>query len=252
VLAFVAVLFFQHQQATEELEPKKPDILEKLAIRWTPYAKFNSLDEIELLLDKNVDELAPDRCLNFSFGSIRQIDWGGAIRVNTCREYFSADRQGGVEPFHTEWVKSCYWYLCGHLYFFQKAQPAQKSYLKEFSFKNDWRNLPLHDIFSAGEMGMVPVSVADRAEKREFGDYYMEGGYDRKKEDSARYFWNFKLRLFGWGDFNNDGIEDILLWYTSEEHNKRFSVSGYVVVSRVDTEGKIFIVEKWTGGKTER
>lgn len=218
-------------------------------IRWTTYAHFSRLDEIEFLLDEAVKNLAKDLygdassfyCQDMGFSRGEET-----IQVNTCREYRRARESGfNVHPSQEEHVKACFWYPCGYLYFFQKAQPSERSNIGNFDLAEEWTDLPLYDIFGAGQMGMVSREVVDMAEIWESGDYYIQGGYEGALPGYGdNYSWSFELRLLGWGDFNGDGLEDILLWKSDSEYLRRYAGRGYAVISQEDD---MFWVEGWYG-----
>ncbi len=247
-LTIFGVRAFLNQKTDQYLITDKE--AKNIKVRWTPYVKFEDLNEIDQLLDKNIADFFDSwHCENIYLDRYK-----GEIvnyRINSCNDYFISIKEG-YYPYVTmasEVVKSCILYPCGYLTLFEKAEESERSYLEDFNLSQRWRELPLYEIFSAGKMGMISKELVDEIIIKESGDYHIKGEsvIDRTYSFSGESYedgWSFELQLIGWADFNSDGVEDLLIWHNYNQKEARYTVSGYSIVSKISKDGEIFLVEK--------
>ncbi len=233
--------FWLNNQKQESVKETK-----KIEIKWTPYVKFEDVNEINQYLNKEITDFYNNLyCENIALDRHKEDEVNHTI--NSCNDYFFAIREGFsvYTAMASETIKSCILYPCGYLHLFEGAESSEKSYFKNFRLKENWRELPLYQIFSAGEMGMVRKELVDASVIEDYGDYYIKGSAEAEIEslhgDTYQEGWSFELQLMGWADFNGDGIEDLLIWHSYNRKGARYVVNGYSVVSRAYEDEEIFL-----------
>ena len=160
-----------------------------------------------------------------------------------CREYLGLSEKG----FHAEssysiamesWFKS----TCYPLQYLEKALPSRISHLKNFRLANEpLENLPLTlDLILSGDDERAAKAALEKGMTwRDFApDAKVEVTNPNeiliKREDSET-----KLTLLAWGDFNHDGVEDILLGVGHSVPSGTYSHYGHAILTRLEKGGKL-------------
>ena len=210
-------------------------------VRWTSEVKLKDLKEIDALLNKPASaDFGKDDSLTMDLGG-DQID---ASNVS-CNEYFYLKYQG-YEPFSNAdqgAEGSSLKIPCNTLQYLKKAQPSKISYLHDFKLADDpLKNLP-------STFGLHLYSNEEVASARAKGLSWKEFAPSAKVEvknpdnisiiqDSEGELSGIDISLLAWGDFNGDGIEDILLSVThlTGASGHDFSIA---VITKTSKDGKI-------------
>ena len=160
-----------------------------------------------------------------------------------CREYLGLKEKG----FHAEdtysiamesWFKS----ICYSLRYLKKALPSRISHLKDFQLANEpLKNLPLTlDLILSGddereakaalEKGMTWKDFAPDAKV----EVINPNNIMIKRKDSET-----SLILLAWGDFNHDGVEDILLDVNHSVTSGTYRDYSHAILTRLAKDGKL-------------
>ncbi len=182
--------------------------------------------------------------------SLRLVSEDGRNRtVRTCREYLCANSEGfqaldrgerNREIVHFE-------FPCLTFQFFQKSGDSKESYLSEFNLKDHFLELPLTEIFGLDQMGMLTNDIEDVLNSKitEMSDTIIRGeNLDITHERG--YPFSFEILLMGWGDFDGDGIEDVLLYTDITDSFWGYSNLAPVIISRLSNDTPITIIKRWS------
>ena len=165
-----------------------------------------------------------------------------------CREYLGLKEKG----FHAEdtysiamesWFKS----TCYSLRYLEKAIPSRISYLKNFRLTNaPLKNLPLTlDLILSGDDEREAKAALEKG--MTWKDFAPDAKVEVtnpneiviKREDSET-----NLTLLAWGDFNHDGVEDILLDVSHSVTSGTYRDYGHVILTRLEKDGKLVQIMK--------
>lgn len=211
-------------------------------VRWTSEVELKDLKEIDALLNKpGIADFGKDDSLTMELGG-DQID---ASNVS-CNEYFYLKYQG-YEPFSNAdqgAEGSSLKIPCNTLQYLKKAKLSKISYLHDFKLADDpLKNLPL-------TLGYHLSSDEEVASARAKGLSWKEFEPNAKVEvknpnnisiviqDSEGEFAGTDISLLAWGDFNGDGIEDVLVSVThlTGASGHDFSIAA---ITKTSKDGKI-------------
>ena len=225
--------------ATNRLYPAFASIVsENHPIRWTSEIKIKSLDEIEGIFNKSIDMSKA--------GTNSSLELTGKnnekITVVTCNEYFGLKDKGYyARTTYDIAMESWFQEGCEVLKLLSDAKPSEISYLSEFRLSVDAVNI-LPPTFGF----QVSGDNTDKAEKlaregKKFIDY--DKDIEVKMEDNDTISiegegYNGKLSLLAWGDFNGDGIEDLMFnvyYHTSGS----YSHNGFQWVTKLSENAEI-------------
>lgn len=231
------------------------DINTRYSVRWTPYAKIEKLKEIDSLFSKPVAELntiynESEYAGNFKDSVVlSKIDDDSVDIINvenfdTCSDYLNYEKQGyGALYPGSLTIERFFWFACDYLLLFKDAKPSNMSYVSNFNLENDWKKLPLDEIFGVGQMGNCiwpeGKDIVIGSEVKEYDKYHIKGFNPNVDVgiDQPEMGWDFGIYLIGWGDFlKNDGIEDLLLWVDSTSCLRNGANGNYVILSKTDKD----------------
>jgi len=196
----------------------------KLKIRFTKYFPIKNYDELDSLLDKPIGT-------RDCFFLRKETESGSLIFTNavTPREYNELRWNQGWYPYTTfdETMASPFRELLGEIELLKKARPAEKSFVKNLRFdKIKLNELPVELItwesIDTNLLYFTDVFADARIiETNEFSITFMSGPHKNIEEYGMTAEEELKgsgenkvvLTILAWADFNNDGIEDILIEY---------------------------------------
>jgi len=217
IISFVFLLTPTVQVASyagEEFAEPRP-------VRWTPFIKIKSLNDIEQAIDE-YDDLAT----RISYGSTDDPnahvltmvcdDGSPEVKVNTGREYLDYVSKG--------YYPKSNWDILFQFRFFdnvvvlkklQEAKPSTVSYISDFSLNEDCLDilpptlaLTLTDDTSlrAAEKKGISWKKYDPSIHITKRENTYEISVESPEKDTSSV-----ITHVGWGDFNNDSIEDVML-----------------------------------------
>lgn len=163
------------------------------------------------------------------------------IYVRTCREYHSAVMQG-YEPTNTYAIKTSVWFkeIGGLLLALEGAAAPQRSYIS--NPKVGVTNLDLIPF------SLMPDLSGDRPELGETFQEIVDKGIMIVEEAHPNLLrveetgMGQQLREVARADFNNDGIEDILLFEYHAVTQGTLGYGGVVVLTRRSRDGKFEVI----------
>ncbi len=213
-------------------------------VRWTSEVKLKDLKEIDALLNKpGFAGLGEDYPLTMELGG----DQIAAGKVS-CNEYFYLKYQG-YEPSCNaaqEVEGSSFKIPCNTLQYLKKAQPSKVSFLQGFKLTdNPLKNLPLTLglYLSSDEAKEVSIAREKRLTWKEFAPTAKVEVEDPNNisidiQDSDGEVSGTYISLLAWGDFNGDGVEDILLSVT---HTTGGSYHDFAIaaITKIKKDGRI-------------
>jgi len=218
-------------------------------VRWTSEIKIKDLNELDSLFDKPVD--MSRACEDCSLELTDEKDENKKVKITTCKQYFDPE----YEKFYactTYDITMESWFKldCNTLKFLKNSIPSKVSYLSDFVLSKDAiRYLPAELVNwgcvgseeECNKIGSKTLKDLGSELKVKVEDKF---NLDIEYDDTAN-----TIKLLAWGDFNHDGIEDVLLYIT--HHYIGGSGRSYksVVLTRLEKEGKLIeLPDKNSGG----
>lgn len=232
VSPFLSDFAFAKENARGDNETPYPVI-------WTSEVEIKDLNEIDSLFDKPVD--MSRACEECSLELTDEKDENKKVKITTCKQYFDP----GYENFYaysTYDITMEGWFRleCNTLKFLKNSIPSRVSYLSDFVLSKDTiRYLPamlIYGFYGGSEeefKRMNSKTLKDLEPKLKVkieGKFNLDLDYDNTANT---------IKLLAWGDFNHDGIEDILLYST--HHYVGGSGRSYesVVLTRLEKNNKL-------------
>jgi len=180
-------------------------------VRWTKEVKIQKLRDIDRLLDEPVDLSQAGEGAEL----ILTNEDGNKVKVTTCREYLHYKDQD-YNAFTTYDITMESWFILrsGTLEFLKTAWPSKVSYISDFDFRHSKKIikylpaslvLSFHGVSEEDIKGSEKRPLMTLAPKIK-GIIKDEYNLDLEYEDSYCY-----ITLLAFGDYNHDGIEDMLL-----------------------------------------
>lgn len=206
-------------------------------VRWTSEVKIKDLNELDSLFNKPVD--ISRACEDCSLKLTDEKDENKKVKITTCKQYFDP-KYKNFYAYSTYDITMESWFRldCNTLKFLKNSIPSKVSYLSDFVLSKDAiRYLPamlIYGFYGGTEeefKRMNSKTLKDLEPKLKVKDKFNLGlDYD----DTAN-----TIKLLAWGDFNHDGIEDILLYIT--HHYVGGSGRSYesVVLTRLEKNKKL-------------
>ncbi len=212
-------------------------------VRWTSLVPIKSVADIDHQMQVPVD-------MSQSGGELELTDAKGKrVKVTTCQEYGDL-KDKGLAPQTTYDISMESWFIdvCKPLQFLKIAKPSKSSFVSKFDLKDDpLSNLPI-------ELGLWLSGDAERAVQlasargTTWGQYVPDAKVEAaendqivvksKKDDSATY-----INLIAWGDFNGDGIEDVLLQVSHHVLSGSYGDHGFRVLTRLGEGQRLKVTE---------
>jgi len=201
---------------------------------------MENLGQIEELLDKPVD-MSESRFKLYLTGPDKQ-----RVLVTTGRQWFDLKCKG-FYPYTTYDITMEGWFKisCEPLLYLKKAAPARVSYVADFRLDKDpLKNLPprLGPIVSGDTRDRVEEGVARGMTWTDlFPETVVESAaptkIDLRCADNT-----IGLSLIAWGDFNGDGLEDVLLFHAFNVISGTLRCYKHVVLTRRSREDRLSVV----------
>ena len=223
---------------------------EEYPVRWTKHIKINSIDEIDNILNNYVDEYA---------GTTHELtlinDDGDKHKVTTYKRYKELQDKGYYPE--TNWdilYQFRFTENCTSLELLKKAKPSNVSYIEDFDLTdNPLEALPptLDLINTSDEIEKAEETIRqgktwkayDPTAIFEIKDEYavhIEGDLNSINEGNDIY-----IDQQAWGDFNDDGIEDVLLLVTYYIKGASYRSCNYELLTRLEDDGPLIHVADW-------
>jgi hypothetical protein len=243
-------------------------------VHWTEQLNLNMV-QLHALLNKPLDIVQLDALLDKPV-DISRSDWYGRgelyltspddkeqrVLVTTGRQWFDLKRKGFF-PYTTYDITMEAWFKasCEPLLYLKKATPPRISYLADFRLDADpLKNLPpsLGPIISGDTERDVEEGVA---KGMTWADLFPETVVESATPTEIRLMGGdflVVLSLIAWGDFNGDGLEDVLLFRSFHVTVGTLRYYEHVVLTRHNREGRLLVVpmdvyneDSFLGGKRE-
>jgi len=235
----------------------------KYPVRWTKYAKIDNLERINRLYDLSVDLLNPfirkegmdiniERKLELERLGDGVIGGNDIKLVRTCREYLCAKEQGfgTTIRMHANFETFYFTKPCLYLQFFKETKGSKTSHLDNFSLKENWLDLPIEDIFDIGGKTSIIDNVYEviDSEIKQADEIHIAGINSdiihRPFPDWVGHPFTFSFYLMGWGDWNNDSIEDVLLYTDIADALWGYDNFMPIIISRLSEDGPIIRISQ--------
>ena len=219
-------------------------------VRWTSFLNIQSLDEVDKAIDEYDDSDQLVRMGNDpEYHKLTMVCEGlPEVNPNTGREYLDYCEQGYYAK--TNWDILFQFRFLDNVVVLEKlqeAKPSRVSYLEDFSLDNDClKKLPPTLALEVKDDTYLKEAEKKGISWQEFDpsvhitkrktDY--EIGVESTDEETSAY-----IAHVGWGDFNDDGIEDVLLIKHNFITNATYRYHEFVVITRTgpnDTIKRIF------------
>ena len=220
-------------------------------VRWTKNIKINSLGEIDSILDNYVDEYA---------GKTHELtlinDDGDKHKITAYRQYRDLQRKGYYPA--TNWdILYQFRFIenCTSLELIKKAKSSKKSYIKDFNLTdNPLESLPpILDLINYGE----EIEKAEEAIKqgKTWKEYDPTATFEIRDEhqihiesqqidiDSGN---DIYITLQAWGDFDNDTVEDVLVFVTYFIKGASYRSCEHGLLTRLEEGGRLVYLENFT------
>lgn len=208
-----------------------------LDVRWTSALALNSLTEIDQRL------AAPwDYPLEVS----RRSGQPKKAVITNCLSYFDLTRQGFEStPFAVQLVLGA---DCHALKALSQAIPAQRTHLAGFQLHEQVINdLPpdLSLILSKDDTRKVAAANKQGLSWREFQPITRvtrENSHTVLVEGNG---WNVRIKIYAFGDFNADGLEDILVTTHGWLTEGTYATTRLLVLTRFQDGGRLHLVTEY-------
>lgn len=236
----------------------------ELPVRWSGWIELNGLEEVDAILDRRV------RRLTLTKDGTSGEDAAPQRTVETGREWLAAVAEGYyARTAFDKSVQSEFIFRVEPLLMLRdRARPSKTSHVKKFEFTDALaRQLPVtihpdcdlkiqtaisqgracpglpEDWLERSKSGALPVDsplwprFADV-----FGDARAEIAqpyYGRVVEGTEEHGTDISLRIVAWGDFNGDGVEDLLLESAASCLDGTGQSFGMLLLTRLEPDGPL-------------
>lgn len=173
------------------------------------------------------------------------------VKVTTCQEYFELKNKGySAETTYEITMESWFINACVPLKLLKQVKPSRITFLEDATFtKNSLETLPLDLvlILSPEEEAKLKSAKARQLTLKQFiPDIYIEKTEKHQIVLKSKETGTTSINLIAMGDFNTDGIEDVLVYvshyvshYVSQGSYRDFKV---LVLTKLQELGKIQIL----------
>ncbi len=194
-------------------------------VRWTSAIKLRSYSDISKQMNAKVDMSKSGGELVLTGPYPKE----SKRKVATCREYLSLIGQGyGAQTTYDISMESWFVDRCGPLALMVKARPSRVSFLDKFDIsKNPLSDLPASAYPALSGDEVRDVAAAEKAGKR-LGSFDPGAKVKTRKRHATTIQFDGMEATYdqvAWGDFNHDGIEDVLIFRS--EHAPGGSYRSY-------------------------
>ncbi len=222
---------------------------EVLRVRWTRHVELARLADIDATLDRPVVTANGREALVMM--PPQTFRWnkkpGPPVCVTTVRDYLRW-RGAGYGPADNYQIAVESWFAAASVpvRFFKPAKDAQVSYVSDFDLTSRPLALPamLGPFLSPDEERRVEDAAAEGKTWRQIwpGSKWQVHDADQISVEADGLLTT--ILLLGWGDFDHDGVEDILLHVANHATQASFRSYRHVVVTRRDKDGPMEIVSE--------
>lgn len=223
-------------------KPEPAKLPGRYPVRWTSHVKLKSLGDIDSLLDKPVDMYADEKAASLVLTS---PDGKTRREVRTPREYLGL-LDKGYYAFTTIDMTMESWFIVAsmpitHL---KRARPSQKSFVSAFRLSDDpLKHLPP----TLGSFGDDFESAQEAAKSgKTWKDLYPQTKVrviDQHQVEMSDECMKHRIELVAWGDFNIDGVEDLLVHVCDYAVGGTFRSYGYVVLTRFTADSRLTVID---------
>ena len=236
----------------EELVTEEPVIKEPITeypVRWTKYVAIDDLAEIYSLYDESVYNLNAIYSPPIDKGLSLVNDVGKRVFVDTCREYLCAVDQGFYARIRMDrnHEMNYFEFPCLYLQFFKSAKNSEISYLSDFKLKDRWQELPFIEVFNLDQKTCLACNIEEVLNSQiiEASEIYIKGENPDIVHGRGFHF-SFEIYILGWGDFNDDGLEDILLYKKIKDVLWGYDSGSFLIISKLDKNASMVAIERFS------
>ena len=215
----------------------KADSVKNYPVRIVNVLGIQSLDQIDSALRKPVD-------MSKSGGTLELTGNSKKVKVSTCQEYFDFKDKGySADTTYDVTMESWFINACIPLRLLKEAKPSRVSFLAgSFLADDPLKNLPLDLSLSLSSDDTKNLQAA-KEKGLTWGKFIPDATV--KIIDNNQIILNSaekgstSVDLLAFGDFNNDGIEDALVFvshYVTDGSYRNFSIK---ILTRLEKGGRI-------------
>lgn len=199
----------------------------KYPVRWTKGIQLNSLSDISQIL------------LYKEFGEVHYShDQNQAAIAKTCNDYLMLTKKGFFPENNAEVANESFFKKnCDALVYLSHAHPAKYSFIRNFDLQKDYGLLPAILILPnmiEGPAGTVNEAYHDvRVQKRDKSSRTSIELISKSAGLSA------DISILAWGDFNQDGYDDMLIFVAVYATGGTFHYYSTYALTRTSKDGPI-------------
>lgn len=217
-----------------------------IAVWWSPDLQLASLTAIDRKLDQRVEPFSPAD----GEGITLIKESGGHTETKkafTCRDFLALyDEQFSPPDNYQNSREGGFLARCIPLRFLQKAQPSRDSYVRNFHWSNDaLTELPVLFLPVEAE---TPAEAAARATKT-WKEYEPTAKVTKADGNSLQVdvpdIWECSLDVVARGDFNGDGVEDLLVQGYRQAVGGTYKEFPLFVLTRGKGETRLRLVQRF-------
>lgn len=159
----------------------------------------------------------------------------------TCSEYLS-DRKMGYEPQNNAEMAAASYYIsyCIPLYDLTQTKPAQISNLRDFDLWTDYQGLPA-DVIMPNLSGDGPKGTFIAAYPNAKVKFVKTNEIQLTNKDQMA-----DVTLLAWGDYNGDGIDDMMLSVSHYTTSGTYKAYDIVWLTRKSPSAPLTVVKSQT------
>jgi len=199
------------------------------SVQWTPEISLSTLADIPSLLEREVGEV------QYTNGKDSQI-------AKTCNEYFKLTKAGYYPQDNMQIAAESFFKKnCDALVALQQAQPAKSSFVRNFNLQKDYGLLPASVIFpnlaeKNSPPGDLKIAYPD-TEIKVLNPYSVELMSKKAAMKSI-------VSILGWGDFNQDGYDDILMFIANYVLDGTYHSYSIFLLTRKNADAPLLLITR--------
>lgn len=230
VLPFLSTAVFTKEISKGDIKPSYP-------LSWTSEVKIKDLNDLDSLFDKPVD--MSRACEDCSLELTNGKDENRKVKITTCREFFD-EKYKNFYTYTTYDITMESWFMleCNTLKFLKNSTPSKVSYLSDFVLSEDTiKYLPAMLVcwfYGSEEVSEIMNKTLKDLEPKLKVKVKDKFNLDLEYDDTSN-----TIKLLAWGDFNHDGIEDVLLFLTHHYISGTGRFYESVALTRLEKNSKL-------------
>jgi hypothetical protein len=209
-------------------------------VRWLPWVAPPGRASLQKALKERPRRMQPDD------GLVAHDDKGRERRITTCEQYAKAIKEGWSAENNAQIATESFFIAgCDIPAMLLKAKPSTTSYLQDFHLDTEALDLLPPSIASMGDNSdALEAAVKRGASLRQYAPNLKVQEKESREnrlvfqDEDGRY----DLEIAGFGDFNGDGIEDMLIFLASYAVGGSMHMYEPAILTRVTQGGPLAFV----------